>query len=70
MKKAYVDGICCEGCAKEVKRIFEDIYGISNVHVSVEDGYVQFDGHVSERVIVAALAGTNYVLEKIEKVTK
>lgn len=67
MKKAFIDGIRCKGCAKEVQHIFENIYGISHVIVNVDDGYVQFDGHVSERVINEALAGTNYVLEKIEK---
>ncbi len=70
MKKAFIEGICCKGCAKEVQHIFENIYGVSNVVVEVDDGYVQFDGHVSERVIVQALEGTDYVLTKIEKVSK
>ncbi len=67
MKKAFMEGICCKGCAKEVQHIFEKIYGVSDVVVNVDDGYVQFEGHVSERVLNEALAGTDYVLVKIEK---
>ncbi len=70
MKKAYVEGIHCKGCAKEIQRIFENIYGVSDVSVSVEEGYVMFNGYVSENVILDALADTNYELTKIEKISK
>ena len=70
MKKAYVDGIHCKGCAKEIQGIFENIYGVSKVSVSVDEGFVLFDGYVSESVINDALIDTNYVLKKIEKIAK
>lgn len=65
MKIAYIKGICCKGCAKELEGIFNNIYGISNVKVSVDDCAVSYDGYVSERVILEALQGTKYEIEKI-----
>jgi copper chaperone CopZ len=60
--------MCCEGCANEVKHIFENIYGISHVEVSVDDSSVTYEGYVSKRIIEEALRGTNYKLVKIEKI--
>ncbi len=67
MKKAVIENMCCEGCAEEVRHIFEDIYGIVNVKVSVDDSSVTYEGYVSKRVIEGALRGTNYKLVTIEK---
>lgn len=68
MKKAVIEGMCCKGCANEVKHIFESIYGISNVEVSEDKNYVTYDGYVSERIISEALENTHYKLVLIEKV--
>ncbi len=68
MKKAIVDGICCEGCAEEIKHIFVNIYGVSNVSVSVDDCAVTYDGYVSKRIIEEALQGTHYKLKEVEKI--
>lgn len=65
MKKVYIKGICCKGCAKELEGIFNNIYGISNVIVSVEDCAVTYEGYVSKRIILEALEGTKYQVEKI-----
>jgi copper chaperone CopZ len=65
MKTVYIKGICCKGCAKELEGIFENIYGISNVKVSTEDCAVTYDGYISEKVILEALEGTEYKVEKI-----
>lgn len=70
MKKAIIEGMCCKGCANEVKHIFESIYGISNVQVSQDKNYVTFDGYVSDRIISEALENTHYKLVLIEKVEK
>lgn len=67
MKRAKIEGMCCEGCAQEVKNIFENIYGISNVSVSIDKSSVSYDGYVSKRIIEDALEGTNYKLTEIEK---
>jgi copper chaperone CopZ len=67
MKRAKIDGMCCEGCAQEVKHIFENIYGISNVSVSVDNSSVLYDGFVSKRIIEESLEGTNYKIIEIEK---
>lgn len=67
MKRAKIDGMCCEGCAQEVKHIFENIYGISNVSVSVDNSSVLYDGYVSKRIIEESLEGTNYKIIEIEK---
>ncbi len=67
MKKAKVDGMCCDGCAQEVKHIFENIYGISTVSVSIDQSSVLYEGYVSKRIIEEALEGTNYKLIEIEK---
>lgn len=67
MKKAIVENICCEGCAEQVKHIFENIYGITEVKVSVDDSSVTYKGYVSKRIIEVALQGTNYKLVRIEK---
>ena len=68
MKKAIIENICCEGCAEQVKHIFENIYGISNVEVSIDESSVTYKGYVSKRIIEGALKGTNYKLVKIEKI--
>ena len=67
MKKAIIDNMCCEGCANEVKRIFESIYGINYVSVSLEESTVIYEGYVSQKVIEEALQGTSYNLVQIEK---
>ncbi|XMB73243.1 heavy metal-associated domain-containing protein [Mycoplasmatota bacterium WC30] len=68
MKKAIVDGICCEGCAEEIKHIFENIYGVTKVSVSAEDSSITYDGYVSKRIIEEALVGTQYKLKEVEKI--
>jgi copper chaperone CopZ len=70
MKKAIIDGMCCKGCANEVKHIFENIYGVKNVEISEDRSYVTFEGYVSKRVIQEALNNTNYKLVNIEKFEK
>ncbi len=67
MKRAKIEGMCCTGCAQEVKNIFENIYGISNVSVAVDKSSVVYEGYVSKRIIEEALEGTNYNLTEIEK---
>ncbi|MCK4551910.1 MAG: cation transporter [Tenericutes bacterium] len=67
MKKAYLENICCEGCANEVKHIFENIYGVTDVSVSVDNSSVTYKGYVSKGVIEEALLGTSYKLVRIEK---
>jgi len=65
MKTVYIKGICCKGCAKELEGIFEKIYGISDVKVSTENCTVTYEGYVSNKVILEALEGTKYQVEKI-----
>jgi len=67
MKKAVIENICCEGCARDVKHVMEGIYGISNVTVSLEGGFATFDGFVSEKVIAEALEEEGYHLVQILK---
>ncbi|MBN2877822.1 MAG: heavy-metal-associated domain-containing protein [Bacilli bacterium] len=67
MKRAIIEGMCCKGCAEEVKHIFQNIYGVSNVSVSLDKESVSYEGFVSKRVIEEALQGTNYKLIAIEK---
>jgi copper chaperone len=68
MKKAIIKNICCEGCARDVKYVLENIYGITNVFVSFDGGYATFEGYVSEKVVKQALSEEGYQLEKIVKV--
>lgn len=68
MKKARIEGICCEGCARDVKHLMESIYGISNVTVNVEEGSVSFDGFVSQKVIEATLEKEGYHVIEIIKI--
>jgi len=68
MKKIDVDGICCEGCAEEIKHIFENIYGVTKVSVSIEDSSITFGGYVSQRIIEEALLGTQYKVKEIKKI--
>ena len=70
MKKAIVEGMCCNGCAEEVKHIFENIYGISNVSVEKDEDTVTYEGYVSKRVIEEALQNTSYKLISIQKAQK
>ncbi|MBN2541117.1 MAG: heavy-metal-associated domain-containing protein [Bacilli bacterium] len=70
MKKAIVEGMCCNGCAEEVKHIFQNIYGISNVSVDREEDAVTYEGFVSKRVIEEALHDTSYTLKSIQKIEK
>lgn len=70
MKKAIVEGMCCKGCAEEVKHIFQNIYGVSNVQVIKDEDTVTYNGFVSKRVIEEALEETSYKLKSIQKVTK
>lgn len=67
MKKAIIENICCEGCARDVKHVLEGIYGISNVAVSLEGGFATFDGFVSEKVIAEVLEDEGYHLVQILK---
>lgn len=67
MKKAIIEGMCCSGCAKDIKFILSNIYGISNVSVSFEGGYALFEGFVSKEIIASALADEGYRLVDIVK---
>lgn len=67
MKKAFIDGICCDGCARDVMHILSNIYGVTNVTVDCEQGFATFDGFVSKEVISEALAQEGYRLVTIEK---
>ncbi|MDD3842689.1 MAG: heavy metal-associated domain-containing protein [Candidatus Izemoplasmatales bacterium] len=67
MKKAIIEGMCCEGCAKDVKAILSNIYGISNVEVDLANGYALFEGYVATQVIAQALAAEGYRLVDIQK---
>jgi copper chaperone CopZ len=67
MKKAIIQGMCCPGCAKDVKAVLSGIYGISNVQVFLEQGYALFDGYVSKEVIAATLEREGYHLVDIVK---
>jgi len=70
MKKAFIEGMCCKGCANQVKHIFKNLYGITNVEISADLKYVTFEGYVSKRIIAEALNKTTYKLIRIEKVEK
>jgi len=65
MKTVYIKGICCKGCAKELEGIFKNIYGVSKVEVSADDCTVKYEGYVSKKVILEALEGTKYEIDKI-----
>mgnify|MGYP000920201047 FL=1 len=67
MKKAIIENIHCEGCAKDIKHVLESVYGVSNVQVSYQGGYALFDGYVSKEVIESALAEEGYRLIDIVK---
>lgn len=64
MKKVLIKGICCRGCAKSLEKIFNDIYGIKKVSISIDDCTVTYDGYVSKRVIEQALENTDFEIEK------
>lgn len=63
MKKIIMKGICCKGCAKDLQKIFSQIYGVKNVKVSYKDCTVTYDGFVSKRVLLQALENTSYEIE-------
>lgn len=67
MKKAIIEGMCCAGCAKDIKFVLSNIYGISDVSVSYEGGYALFDGFVSKDIIANALSDEGYRLIDIVK---
>ena len=67
MKKALIEGMCCVGCAKDIKFVLSNIYGISNVNVNFEEGYATFDGFVSKDIIASALLDEGYRLIDIVK---
>lgn len=67
MKKAIIEGMCCTGCANDIKYVLTNIYGITNVTVSYEGGYATFDGFVSKDIIASALSDEGYRLIDIVK---
>jgi copper chaperone CopZ len=67
MKKAFIEGICCDGCARDVAHILSNIYGVSDVSVDCEQGFATFEGFVSKEVVAEALAQEGYRLISIEK---
>jgi copper chaperone CopZ len=67
MKKAFIEGMCCEGCARDVQHVLSNIYGISDVKVNLPGSYATFEGFVSKEVIHSALAAEGYRLLSIEK---
>lgn len=68
MKRATIEGMCCEGCARDVKNVLESIYGITDVRVSLTDGAATFEGFVAKDVIAAALAAEGYRLVSIDRI--
>jgi copper chaperone CopZ len=68
MKKAVIEGMCCEGCARDVKNVLSGIYGITNVVVNLSGGFATFDGFVSKEVVAEVLRAEGYRLVSLEKI--
>jgi len=68
MKKAIIEGMCCEGCAKDVKFVLSNIYGLTDVKVFLTEGYATFEGFVSKEVISNALTLEGYRLVDLVKI--
>jgi len=68
MKKAIIQGMCCQGCARDVKTVLSGIYGLSHVEVHLEDGYALFEGFVAKDIIASVLEAEGYHLVDIVKI--
>jgi copper chaperone CopZ len=68
MKKAIIQGMCCPGCARDVKTVLSRIFGLSHVEVHLEEGYALFEGFVSKDIIASTLEAEGYHLIDIVKI--
>lgn len=67
VKKAIINGMCCDGCTRDVKAVLSKIYGITVIEVSLAGGYALFEGFVSKDIIADALSEEGYRLIDIVK---
>ncbi len=67
-KKLAVEGMSCMHCVNHVKKYLEEIPGVSNVKVNLEEraAWIETDGKVSDEQIREQLTDTGYEIKNIE----
>lgn len=65
--KAIIEGMSCMHCVGHVKEALSELKGISNIKVSLEEKFAEFDsdGEVSENDIKSAIEDFGYEIKKI-----
>jgi len=63
-----VEGMSCMHCANHVKKYLEEIPGVSNVTVNLDEGaaWIETDGKASDEQIREKLKDTGYEIKNIE----
>lgn len=69
-KKIIIEGMKCEGCAKNVFRRLHSIEGVESVSLNLEDKSATIDSFItiSQIELDSVFAGSNYIVSKVIKI--
>jgi len=55
MATVKINGMSCQHCVASTKKALEEIEGISNVQVNLENGEATYEGEIEYRIIEDAI---------------
>ena len=64
--KITIEGMMCQHCVQHVIEALEDINGLTNIKVNLQDGIATADGNVDSETIHAAIDEAGYDVISIE----
>ncbi len=62
MATVKISGMSCQHCVASTKKALEDIEGISNVQVNLDNAEATYDGDVDQQVIKEAITKIGFEL--------
>jgi copper chaperone len=62
IESIYVANLKCSGCAQSITQKLEQLNGIQNIAVSIDEGHIEIhhDGSVNRQKIIATLLSIGY----------
>ncbi len=64
--KIWIEGMSCQHCAAHVKQALEEIPGLKDIEVSLENKWATANGIASKTTIQSAIEDEGYDVIKIE----
>lgn len=60
MERINIKGMTCENCVKSVKEAMENIPGIKNVIINLEEGFAEYEGLIPKNLVEKAIEAIGF----------